>query len=614
MPLQKLLFKPGINREITSYSNEGAWVDADKIRFRQGFPEKIGGWESISSATFLGVCRSLKAWVTLGGVDLLGVGTNLKFYLEQGGQYNDITPIRATTSLTNPFTTVNGNTVVTVTDATAGYENGDFVTFSGASAVGGLTLNGEFEITYIAGNTYTIVSPAAATSGATGGGSVTATYQINIGASVGVPIVGWGAGAWGLGVWGTGGSSVKPIRLWSQANFGQSLIFGPRGGGIFFWDGSGSSSTRGVLVSGIAGASGVPTVQNLLITSDASRFVFCIGANPIGTTTQNPMHVRWSAQEDFLDWTPSAVNQAGSLTLSRGSELVAVMQARQEILIWSNSALYSFQYVEPPIVWSSQLVGDNISIASQNSMAYANGTAYWMGKDKFYKYDGRTQPLPCDVRRYVFADINPQQYDQVYAGTNEGFHEVWWFYCSSASKTNDRYVVYNYLENTWYYGTMGRTAWLDTGERPSPIAATYNNKLVVQEVGCDDAETTSPVAIPAYVSSGQFDLDEGTNFSFVWRVLPDLNFDGSTTSAPSIDMSLLPQANSGSGYNDPLSQGGSNEGAVTRSSVVPVDQYTGQVNVRVRGRQMAFKIESSNVGVKWQLGSPRIDLRPDGRR
>ena len=614
MPLTKLQYKPGINREITSYSNEARWIDSDKIRFRQGFPEKIGGWQAISTATFLGVCRSLNSWVTLGGVSLLGVGTNLKFYLEQGAQYNDITPIRATNRLTNPFTTVNGNTVVTVTDATAGYENGDFVTFSGASAVGGLTLNGEFQITYISGSTYTIVSPNAATSGATGGGSVSAAYQLNVGTAVGVPIVGWGAGAWGIGVWGTGSPSVQPIRLWSQSNFGQSLIFGPRGGGIFFWDGNGSTSTRGVLVSGIGGASGVPTVPNILTTSDASRFVFAIGANPIGTTTQNPMHVRWSSQEDYLDWTPSATNQAGSLTLSRGSKLVAVMQARQEILIWSDSALYSFQYVEPPVVWASQLVGDNISIASPNAAAYANGVSYWMGKDKFYMYDGRVQPLPCDVRRYVFADINPQQYDQVYAGTNEGFHEVWWFYCSSASSANDRYVVYNYLENTWYYGTMGRTAWLDTGERSSPIAATYNNKLVAQEVGCDDAETTSPVAISAYVSSGQFDLDEGTNFSFVWRVLPDLNFDGSTTTAPSVDMSLLPQANSGSGYNDPLSQGGSNTGVVTRSSVVPVDQYTGQVNVRVRGRQMAFKIESSNVGVKWQLGSPRIDLRPDGRR
>ena len=614
MPLQKLVFKPGINREITSYSNEARWIDSDKIRFRQGFPEKIGGWQAISTATFLGVCRSLNSWVTLGGVSLLGVGTNLKFYLEQGAQYNDITPIRATNSLTNPFTTVNGNTVVTVTDATAGYENGDFVTFSGASAVGGLTLNGEFQITYISGSTYTIVSPNAATSGATGGGSVSAAYQLNVGTAVGVPIVGWGAGAWGIGVWGTGTPSVQPIRLWSQSNFGQSLIFGPRGGGIYFWDGNGSTSTRGVLVSDIVGASGVPTVQNILTTSDASRFVFAIGANDFGTTTQNPMLVRWSSQEDYLDWTPSATNQAGSLTLSRGSKLVAVMQARQEMLIWSDSALYSFQYVEPPIVWTSQLVGDNISIASQNAMAYANGVSYWMGKDKFYMYDGRVQPLPCDVRRYVFSDINPQQYDQVYAGTNEGFHEVWWFYCSSASSANDRYVVYNYLENTWYYGTMGRTAWLDTGERSSPIAATYNNKLVAQEVGCDDAETTSPVAISAYVSSGQFDLDEGTNFSFVWRVLPDLNFDGSTTTAPSVDMSLLPQANSGSGYNDPLSQGGSNTGVVTRSSVVPVDQYTGQVNVRVRGRQMAFKIESSNVGVKWQLGSPRIDLRPDGRR
>ena len=614
MSLQKLSFKPGINREVTSYSNEGGWVDSDKIRFRQGFPEKIGGWQSISSATFQGTCRSLNSWVTLGSVNLLGVGTNLKFYLEIGGQYNDITPIRATNSLTNPFTTVNGNTVVTVTDATAGYEDGDFVTFSGASAVGGLTLNGEFQITYISGSTYTIVSPAAATSGATGGGSVSAAYQINVGNASAAPSLGWGAGPWGMGVWGTGIATSQPVRLWSQANFGEDLIFGPHGKGIYIWDASGTPTTRGVLISSLVGASGVPTIQNILAVSDASRFVFAIGANEIGTTTQNPMHVRWSSQEDFLDWTPSAVNQAGSLTLSRGSKLVAVMQARQEILIWSDSALYSFQYVGSNIVWTSQLVGDNVSIASQNATAYANGVSYWMGKDKFYMYDGRVQPLPCDVRRYVFSDINSQQYDQVYAGTNEGFHEVWWFYCSSFASNNDKYVVYNYLEGTWYYGNMGRTAWLDTGERDSPIAATLNNKLVSQEIGCDDAETSTPVPIAAYVSSGQFDLDEGTNFSFVWRVLPDLNFDGSTVTNPSANMSLIPLANSGSGYNDPLSQGGSNAGVVTRSSVVPIDQYTGQVNVRVRGRQMAFKIESSDVGVKWQLGSPRIDLRPDGRR
>jgi hypothetical protein len=326
------------------------------------------------------------------------------------------------------------------------------------------------------------------------------------------------------------------------------------------------------------------------------------------------MLIRWSDQEDYLEWSPAATNQAGSLLFSRGSELITLMQSRQEVLVWSDSALYVLQYVEPPVVWSAQLVGENISIASSNAAAYANGTVYWMGKDKFYVYDGRTQPLPCSVRRYIFSDLNTGQYEQVCAGTNEGFHEIWWHYCSKDSSVVDKYVIYNYLEKTWYFGTMGRTAWLDTGEINSPIAATNNNRLVVQEIGCDDLETTTPTAISSYITSGQFDLDDGNRFSFVWRLLPDLNFEGSSTNNPSLDMSLLPLSNSGSGYNSPRSVGGSNTGSVARSSVVPIEAYTNQVNVRVRGRQMSIKLESSAEGVKWQLGSPRLDIRPDGGR
>ena len=614
MALKKLLLKAGVNRENTRYTNEGGWFESDKVRFRQGTPEKIGGWERISASTFLGICRSLWAWVTLGSIRFIAVGTNLKFYLEEGGSYNDITPLRATESLTDPFETTSGSPIVEVTDAAGGYIDGDFVTFSGASAVGGLTIDGEYQISYTSGSTYTIDAGTNATSSATGGGSVTAAYQINVGPAFSVPLTGWGAGAWGAGTWGVGTTSAEPLRLWSQSNFGEDLVFGPRGGAIYYWDATSGATTRGVLLSSLGGASGVPTVQNYILISDISRFVFCFGSNDIGTATQDPMLIRWSDQEDATNWTPAATNQAGSLRLSRGTEIVTAAQSRQEVLVWTNSAMYSLQYVGAPAVWTAQLVGENTSIASQNAVAYANGVAYWMGIDKFYKYDGRTQALPCDLRKFVFNDFNDLQYNQVFAGTNEAFHEVWWFYCSASSSTVDRYVVYNYVQNIWYYGTMARTAWLDSGLRNYPLAATYSNNLVNHEFGVDDNETGTPAAINAYISSAEFDLDDGHKFAFIWRVLPDITFEGSTAGSPQATMTLLPLKSSGSGYNDPASEGGTNSSTVTRTAVLPVEQYTGQIYTRVRGRQLAMKIESDALGVHWQLGAPRIDMRPDGRR
>ena len=614
MALKKLLLKAGVNRENTRYTNEGGWFESDKVRFRQGTPEKIGGWERISASTFLGICRSLWAWVTLGSIRFIAVGTNLKFYLEEGGSYNDITPLRATESLTDPFETTSGSPIVEVTDAAGGYIDGDFVTFSGASAVGGLTIDGEYQISYTSGSTYTIDAGTNATSSATGGGSVSAAYQINVGPAFSIPLTGWGAGAWGAGTWGVGTTSAEPLRLWSQSNFGEDLVFGPRGGAIYYWDATGGATTRGVLLSSLGGASGVPTVQNYILISDISRFVFCFGSNDIGTATQDPMLIRWSDQEDATNWTPAATNQAGSLRLSRGTEIVTAAQSRQEVLVWTNSAMYSLQYVGAPAVWTAQLVGENTSIASQNAVAYANGVAYWMGIDKFYKYDGRTQALPCDLRKFVFNDFNDLQYNQVFAGTNEAFHEIWWFYCSANSSTVDRYVVYNYVQNIWYYGTMARTAWLDSGLRNYPLAATYSNNLVNHEFGVDDNETGTPAAINAYISSAEFDLDDGHKFAFIWRVLPDITFDGSTAGSPQATMTLLPLKSSGSGYNDPASEGGTNSSTVTRTAVLPVEQYTGQIYTRVRGRQLAMKIESDALGVHWQLGAPRIDMRPDGRR
>ena len=629
MPLKKLVFKPGINKEVTRYTNEAGWYDCDKVRFRKGFPEKIGGWQRISVSTFLGVCRSLSNWITLGSINLLGVGTHLKFYLEEGGGYNDITPIRSTTAAGDvTFAATNGDATLVVTDAGHGARVNDFVTFSGAVSLGGNitadVLNQEYQITVVTdANTYEVEAKdpvteatvlANASDTGNGGASVVGAYQIRTGEPYAVPLTGWGGGTWGAGVWGTGGTSSEAIRLWSQSNFGEDLIFGPRGGDIFYWDATNGVSTRAVYLNTLSGASDVPTQQNFILVSDIFRFVFCFGTNDIGTATVDPMLIRWSDQEDPANWTPASTNQAGSLRLSRGTEIVTAKQSRQEVLVWTDSSLYSLQYVGAPGVWGAQLVGDNISIASPNAVAFASGVAFWMGKDKFYAYDGRSQPLPSDLRRHVFGDFNLLQYDQVFAGTNEAFHEIWWFYCSADSQTIDRYVIYNYLDKTWYYGSLARTAWLDSGLRDYPLAATYNYNLVNHEEGFDDNETGTTAAIAASITSGQFDLDDGDRFAFIQRVLPDLTFNGSTASSPAATLTLLPLNNSGSGYNSPASEGGSNSRAVTRSATVPIEAYTGQVDIRVRGRQMSFKIESTGEGVSWQLGTPRVDMRPDGRR
>jgi hypothetical protein len=629
MPLKKLTFKPGVNREITRYANEAGWYDCDKVRFRRGFPEKIGGWQRISATNFLGVCRSLWNWSTLGDANIIGVGTHLKFYLEQGGGYNDITPLRATTAAGDvTFAASNGDATLTVTDAGHGARVDDFVTFSGAVSLGGNitadVLNQEYQISAVVdANNYEVEAKdettgdpvlANASDTGNGGASVVGAYQIYTGAAYAIPLTGWGGGSWSAGTWGTGGTSAEAIRLWSQSNFGEDLVFGPRGSAIYYWDATNGVTTRAVALSSLPGASDVPNSQNLLLVSDIYRFVFCFGTNDVGTATVDPMLIRWSDQEDAVNWTPAATNQAGSLRLSRGTEIVAAKQARQEVLVWTDSSLYSLQYLGAPAVWGAQLVGDNISIASQNAVAFASGVAFWMGKDKFYAYDGRSQPLPSDLRRHVFGDFNTLQYDQVFAGTNEAFHEVWWFYCSADSDTIDKYVIYNYVEKTWYYGSLARTAWLDSGLRNYPLAATYTYNLVNHEEGLDDNETATTAPIVASITSGQFDIDDGDKFAFVRRIMPDLTFNGSTASSPTVTLTLTPLNNSGSGYNSPASEGGSSSGSVIRSATVPVEAYTGQIDLRVRGRQMAFKIESTGEGVSWQLGTPRVDLRPDGRR
>jgi len=691
MPLQKLQLRPGVNRENTRYTNEGGYYESDKVRFRQGTPEKIGGWQRISTSTFVGVCRSLWNWVTLGFLNLLGVGTNFKFYIENGGIYNDITPTQTVHTLTNPFATVNGSTTVTVTDATGGYIDNGFVTFTGGTAVGGLTILGEFQLTYSAGTSYTITFTSAATSTASGGGTVYAVYQVNPGPSYSVPLSGWGAGGWGSGTWGNSENSAEALRIWNQFNFGEDLLYGPKGGPLYYWDAtigylaptvtitianpcvvtttlnllnltpivfetsgalptgllvgtiyytrfvstttfnlsltptgaliitSGSQSgthkisPRGVLLSVLSSASDVPLSQIFFLISDASRFVLCFGTNDIGSSVVNPMLVRWSDQEDPTMWTPSITNQAGSVTLSRGSTIVTALQSRQEILVFTDQAVYSLQYLGPPYVWGTQLLADNISIAGPNAAVIGSGVTYWMGIDKFYKYDGRIQTLRCDLLRHIYSDINTLQYDQVFASTNEGFNEIWWFYCSSTSNTIDRYAIYNYTEDIWYYGSMARTAWLDSGLRSFPMAATYTYNIVNQEFGVDDNETGTALPIEASITSAQFDIGDGHNFAFVYRMIPDMTFRGSTGgTTPSVTMYLQGLNNSGSGITQTGNAAVSYTG--TAPSVINVDEFTGQLYIRIRGRQMQMKITSNALGVQWQLGAPRVDIRADGRR
>jgi len=694
MPLQKVLFKPGVNRENTRYTNEGGWYESDKVRFRQGTPEKIGGWVRFSASTFLGVCRSLWNWVTLGALNLIGVGTNLKFYISRGGYYYDITPIRTTTTLgSNPFTG-DGTTTVTVTAAAHGCLTGDFVTFSGATGTYATTFNAEFQVTVLTANTYTIsTSPTVIAAGSSGGSAVVAAYQINVGPSYAVPLVGWGGGTWGGGTWGFGGTSVSPIRLWSQNNLGEDLVFAPYLGAIYYWDAGTGVTSRGVLLSSLGGtvtltiatpcvitltsalpagsaiqlattgalptglATGttyylsnvsgltanltnsagstintsgtqsgvqsisvlgdVPSIQNFIFVSDANRFTFAFGCNDYGSSAQNPMLVRWSDQENPTIWYPAITNQAGSIQLSHGSTIVAAVQTRQELVVFTDSSLYSFQYLGPPVVWQTQLLGDNISIMGQNAAVLASGVVYWMGIDKFYSYDGRLQTLNCDLRKFIYQDINLSQAAQVFAGTNEGFNEVWWFYCSANSTIIDKYVIYNYLENVWYYGTMSRTAWLDSGLRDYPIGATYTSSttsgnLVDHENGNDDNATGTPAAITAYISSSEFDIGDGHNFGFIWRMLPDLSFSGSNGASPAqLTLTLYPMQNSGSGTGTAVAAGVTQ---LTGASYLITEGFTGQVNTRIRGRQLILKASSSDLGSAWQLGATRIDIRPDGRR
>lgn len=706
MPLQKLAFRAGTNRENTNYANEGGWWQTNKVRFRSGQPEKIGGWTkdtgilstdianvttSIAyptTGTLWGVCRALWNWITLSGYNLLGLGTNLKYYIQNGtnGLFYDITPITgippaATAIASNAFTTTASSSgtarYVTVTCNVSGYngQTNDFVTISGvASAVNGIpaaNLNAEFQITYVSSSTFTIQvyvsSAVTVTAGTTG--AATFALQITTGGAVYTVGVGWGSGGWGgvtSGYTSTGWGSAAPaglgiglqLRTWSQSNYGQNLVFNPRGGALYYWvvDSNPTIFNRAQVVNAsntntqnsIAywdADSTCPTVCNFVLVSDASRFTIAFGTNdPTGvyaTTALDPMQIRWSDQENLLVWTPAITNQAGDYRLSHGSAIITAQQTRQEILVFTDSTIYSMQYLGPPYVWSFQLLGDNVSIAGPNAVATANNITYWMGLDKFYMYSGRVETLPSTLREYVYTDINISQSFQFVAGTNEGYNEVWWQYCSSNSNVVDRYVIYNYVDNVWYYGDwsnytgtayQGRTAWLDSALRKYPMAVTYgaastslannsNALLVYHESGVDDGTVNPPTPIVANVQSSDFDIGDGNNFGFVWRLIPDLTFDGSNVNQPTAYFTALPRTFPGATY------GNSNDPAVTSTQnyqnqiTYNVQQFTQQVYVRIRGRQMAFQVSSGTtgsatdgLGVQWQLGAPRIDIRPDGRR
>ena len=757
MPLQKLVFRPGVNREATSYANEGGWFESNKVRFRSGQPEKIGGWvidngplstiiENVTTTiaypptgTLWGTVRAMWNWVTLYGYNLLALGSNLKYYIQNGpgGAFFDITPIRlrtgpgapvptASPTFTPAFSTlsanitsfasvipvvagasfggtseiggkvligteeitygfisgndlsgcvrgVNGTTAAAHTsgDAVGGYtvfvndvgngvQTGDFVTFNAAASLGGditaTVLNAEFQVTEIDADNYIItLSEACNVSDVGDGGAATnAAYQITTASDIFTTGVGWGAGVWGSFAGGPGWGDPAPaglgvglqLRLWSQSNFGENLVFASRGGPIYYWAANANPNIfdRGIEIlagSDMDGLLPFPTVVdstcpdavNFVMVSDSSRFVIAFGANdPTGvyaTEAIDPMQVRWSDQESFIVWTPDSVNQAGDYRLSKGSAIITAIQTRQEILVLTDSAIYSMQYLGPPYVWGFQILGDNISIAGPNAITTANNITYWMGVDKFYVYSGRVQTLPCTLREYVFTDINMSQSFQFFAGTNEGYSEVWWFYCSANSTVIDRYVIYDFLEETWCYGdwdnyqgqNQGRTAWLDSPLRSTPMSVIYgsldgttNGSLLYQETGTDDATVNPPVPISAFIQSSDFDIGDGHNFGFVWRLIPDLTFDGSTVNNPTAMFTTRPRAFPGSDYGVSDNPDVISAQNYQQTRTYTVQQFTEQVYVRIRGRQMAFKVSSEALGTQWQLGTTRIDIRPDGRR
>jgi hypothetical protein len=682
MPLQKLQFKPGLNKDQTNYTNEGGWFECDKIRFRSGYPQKMGGWLRYGTFTVAGICRQVFNWITTSSDNYLALGTSKKLYVEAGQILYDITPIRqtfTTTATDNFFTTVNGSKVVTVAITSHGATDGDYVTFSGVvGSIGGIPeseFNAEFIVDQITANSFTINVATAATSSTSGGGTaITAAFQIPIGndnASIGN---GWSAGTWSRGAWGSGSPTpvVNPQRDWFIQNFDNDLVANIRNGTIYYWENSGGLPARATplattTIDSIAPAD-VPTQAMQVLVSQNDKHLICFGATPFGGGAFDPLLIRWATQDQPNVWTPLVTNSAGFLRVSRGSAIVCAIATRQEILVFTEGTLNSLQYLGTTDVFGLQELSDNISILSPRSVVTVNNTAYWFGQDKFYAYGGRVETLPCTIRNHIFQNLNYDQADQIISGTNEGYNEIWWFYPTANSQINNAYVIYNHLEKIWYYGTIDRTAWTDSSlrEYPQAVTGTYvtgsisGTTLTVTAVSAGILQVGSVISgtgiavgttitalgtglgnvgtytvnisqnvvlttitadsiiynheqglndnilpMNSYIASSDFDLVDGDQFILTKRIIPDVSFQGSTATTPEVTMFIKPRNFPGNAYSN------TETGAVIETSV---DIYTEQIFMRARARQMAVEIESTELNVQWQLGSPRLDGRPDGKR
>ena len=641
MPLTKLQFKPGVNRETTSYSNEGGWFDIDKTRFRFGFPEKIGGWLKDTNTAFLGSCRALHPWLALDGTQFLGVGTHLKYYIKEGGGYNDITPLRATTTNGIVFAATNGSSTITATDDAHGAGIGDFVTITDAATLGGVitagVLNQEYQVVSVpTGNTFTFVARVADTSigsitttaglnpvpvvanasdSGNGGSAADAAYQVTVGLDTQVGGNGWNAGSYGRGTWNSSADlsvSGLTLRIWSHDNFGEDLILNARDGGIFYWDKSSGTGARAVKLSSLSGSNLAPTIAKKVLVSDADRHIIAFGCDPeTAIGTQDPLLIRFSSQESLTSWRTLPTNTAGELRLGSGSEIVTAIETRQQVLVFTDESLHAMQFLGPPFTFGISVISENITIAGPLAAIAVEDMVFWMGKQEFYIYGGGVQRLPCTVRDYIFTDFNLLQSEKVTAGTNNSFSEVWWFYPSKNSVENDKYVIYNYQQKIWYYGNLSRTVWLDRGIEVNPLAAGTDHYLYSHESGFDDGSTEPVSAIAAHIESSQIDIGDGDRFSFVNRVIPDIAFRNSTSESPSATLTLKGRNYPGGGY---LQTDANAVTQTTGGTSTVIEQFTEQVNLRVRGRSLALRLSSSDIGVTWRLGSPRIDIKPDGRR
>jgi len=623
MTLQKAVFNPGINREGTDYSNEGGWFDVNLVRFRKGYPEKFGGWAKNTPNSFLGTCRALHPWVALEGTKYLGLGTTWKYYIEEGSNFNDVTPIRATTAAGDvTFAATDGSSTITVSDTAHGAVMNDFVTFSGAVSLGGNitadVLNQEYQIVSVTTDTYTITAKdtngdtvtANSSDTGNGGSSTVGTYQINVGLDVYIPGTGWGLNGWGEGTFGsaTALSVVNQLRLWTHDHFGENLIMNVRGGGIYQWTENNGTDTRAVDMSGISGANLVPTVGLQVITSEKDRHLIVLGADPLNdagtarTGTVDPMLIAFSDQENNLEFEPLITNTAGSLRLSSGSSIIGAVKSRQEILVWTDTALYSMQFVGPPFTFAVNLVNEGTGLVGPKAAVTAPSAIYWMGYNNFYSYNGSVQTIPCNVHNYVFGDINLVQSFKINAFTIADKNEVGWFYCSADSKEINRYVIYNYMENLWTYGQLSRTAWLDAGIENFPRAVN-GGYLYEQETGFDD--DGSPMT-NVFIESSDFDIGEGDQFTLIRRIIPDFKF--------------IENQNDGS-VNIVVKTRNFPGDSLTTNSTNQISETTQQAYVRGRARQMVLRFESNddatnngNLGIGWRLGATRIDIKPDGRR